>query len=92
MYSYVIYGLQSDRQQHMLLFACLSTSMIVRHALNSTLVVKSCGRSKVCGLYIKLSVHKLVAALMQRANLWYSLHDRCIQQDTLNMISWPDSE
>ena len=58
MQSYVIYGLQSGRQQHMLLIACLATSIIVKHALSSTLVVKIYGRSKVYGLYTNLSQHR----------------------------------
>ena len=51
MQSYVVYGLQSGRQQRMLLVAYLVTSMTVRHALDSTLVVKTCGRSRVSGLH-----------------------------------------
>ena len=41
---------------------------------------------QVCGLYVSC-----VPAPMQGANLWYSLHNRCIQQDTLNIIACPDS-
>ena len=86
MQSYVFYGRQSGRQQCMLLVAYHATSMTVRHAIDSMVVVNGCGRSKVCGLYISC-----VPAPMQGANLWYSLHNRCIQQDTLNIIACPDS-
>ena len=85
MQSYVMYGLQSGTQERMLILHIMLPLWL--SGMRST----AHRRPKVVADLSHVVCTYVVSALMQGANLWYSLHNRCIQQDTLNIIAWPNS-